>query len=125
MLAETLGRARQWGFFVHFDSLGPEVADQTFSLLADALERYPKIGCTLPGRWRRSLEDADRAVKLRLNARVVKGQWVDPDEPSIDPAAGVLAVIDRLAGRGSLLARAHPAHPPFGAGSGRDLDSAP
>jgi len=104
LLAEILERARQGGFFVHFDSLGPEVADQTFAVVADALERYRKLGCTLPGRWRRSLEDADRAVKLRLNVRVVKGQWVDPDEPNIDPAAGFLAVIDRLAGRASHVA---------------------
>jgi len=104
LLAEILGRARQGGFIVHFDSLGPEVADQTLSLIADALESYPKLGCTLPGRWRRSLQDADRAVELRLNVRVVKGQWVDPDEPNIDPAAGFLAVIDRLAGRASHVA---------------------
>jgi proline dehydrogenase len=104
LLAEILERARQGGFLVHFDSLGPEAADPTFSLVAEALERYPKLGCTLPGRWRRSLQDADRAVELRLSVRVVKGQWVDPDEPTIDPATGFLAVIDRLAGRASHVA---------------------
>ena len=94
----------------------PEVADQTLSLIADALESYPKLGCTLPGRWRRSLLDADRAVKLRLNVRVVKGQWVDPDEPNLDPAAGFLAVIDRLAGQASHVAVA--THDPQLAGEG-------
>lgn len=114
LLDEILGRARQGGVIVHFDSLSPEAADQTFSLIADALERYPKLGCTLPGRWRRSLQDADRAVELRLNVRVVKGQWVDPDEPNIDPAAGFLAVIDRLAGQASHVAVA--THDPLLAG---------
>ena len=38
-------------------------------------------------------------VELGIRPRVVKGQWADPAEPGIDPRAGFLAVIDRLAGR--------------------------
>lgn len=99
LVAEVLERAREGGISIHFDSLGPEGADETFALIADALPHYPKLGCTLPGRWRRSRRDADRVIDLGLNVRVVKGQWGDPDEPGIDPRAGFLAIVDRLAGR--------------------------
>jgi proline dehydrogenase len=92
-------RARQRDVGIHFDSLEPEAADQTFSLISELLPKYGKIGCTLPGRWRRSLTDADRAVDLHLNVRVIKGRWADLEEPEIDPRAGFLRIIDRLAGR--------------------------
>lgn len=99
LVAEVLERAREGDVSIHFDSLGPEGADETFSLIAGALPHYPKLGCTLPGRWRRSPRDADRAIELGVSVRVVKGQWVDPDEPEIDLRAGFLAIVDRLAGR--------------------------
>ena len=99
LLAELLDRAHRRSIGVHFDSLGPEAADETFACIASARQHYPKLGCTLPGRWRRSLRDADSAVDLRLNVRVVKGGWVDPEMPEVDLRAGFLAVIDRLAGR--------------------------
>ncbi|MBI4627387.1 MAG: proline dehydrogenase [Candidatus Rokubacteria bacterium] len=99
LLSEILQRAGRIGILVHFDSLGPESADRTFSLIAELLPRYPRLGCTLPGRWRRSLGDAERAVELGLRVRVVKGQWEDQDGNGIDPREGFLAVIERLAGR--------------------------
>lgn len=99
LLSEILQRAGQSGILVHFDSLGPESADRTFSLIAGLLPRYPRLGCTLPGRWRRTLGDAERAADLGLSVRVVKGQWQDQDGRGVDPRAGFLAVIDRLAGR--------------------------
>jgi proline dehydrogenase len=43
-------------------------------------------------------------VDLGINVRVVKGQWVDPEEPGMDPRAGFLAIIDRLAVRSSHVA---------------------
>jgi len=92
-------RARQRDVSIHFDSLWPEATDQTFSLIHELLPKYGKIGCTLPGRWQRSLIDADRAVEMKLSVRVVKGQWADLERPGIDPRAGFLRVIDRLAGR--------------------------
>lgn len=92
-------RAHQRDVGLHFDSLLPEAADQTYSLINELQPKHRKIGCTLPGRWQRSLTDADRAVDMRLNVRVVKGQWADPESPGIDPGAGFLRVIDRLAGR--------------------------
>lgn len=89
---------------LHFDSLAPETADRTFALLAAARRHTPKVGCTLPGRWQRSLADADHALELGLRVRVVKGQWADPQNPSIDARAGFLAVIERLAGRATHVA---------------------
>lgn len=99
LVMEVVERGRQTGIRVHFDSLGPEVADQTFSLIDQALPRSGQLGCTLPGRWRRSLTDADRVAELGLSVRVTKGQWADPDDPGRDMSAGFLAVIDQLAGR--------------------------
>ena len=101
---EVLAQARGQGTLVHFDSVGPEVADETFAVIADAARRGPLVGCTLPGRWRRSRADADRAVDLGLHVRVVKGQWADPAEPEIDLRKGFLDVIDALAGRARAVA---------------------
>jgi proline dehydrogenase len=99
LFREIVGRARYLGLAIHFDALAPETCDDTFALIAEERAHYPRLGCTLPGRWRRSLRDADLAVDLRLNVRVVKGQWVDLEAPDLDLRAGFLAVIDRLVGR--------------------------
>jgi proline dehydrogenase len=58
-----------------------------------------QLGVTLPGRWLRSLDDADWAVERGLNVRVVKGQWPCSSDPRRDLRTGFLEVIDRLAGR--------------------------
>jgi proline dehydrogenase len=104
LVDEIAGRANQLGIRLHFDSLGPEATDRTFSLLEAAAVRCQAVGCTLPGRWKRSVTDADRAIELRLFIRVVKGQWSDPEDPDRDLRQGFLEVIDRLAGRGRLVA---------------------
>lgn len=99
LVRDVIERARQRDVDIHFDSLSCEASDATFSLIDEMMPIYDRIGCTLPGRWRRSVADAARAADLGLQVRVVKGQWADPREPGIDPRAGFLAVIDRLAGR--------------------------
>jgi proline dehydrogenase len=99
LLTRVVEHAQRVGVGIHFDSLAPEASDATFALIAEALARHPRLGCTLPGRWRRSVYDADRAVELGVTVRVVKGQWADPAEPARDMSMGFLAVIDRLAGR--------------------------
>ena len=104
LLREVLERGRQRAIPVIFDSLGPEVAEATFSLITQLQPVYPALGCTLPGRWRRSVRDADRLSALGLRVRVVKGQWTDPDEPDCDTRTGFLAVIDRLVGGASHVA---------------------
>ena len=57
------------------------------------------LGLVIPGRWLRSLDDADWAVERGVRVRVVKGQWPDPAAPDRDLRQGFLEVIDRLAGR--------------------------
>jgi proline dehydrogenase len=99
LLSEILRSGDKAGIGIHFDSLGPETADQTFELIIESARNCPEIGCTLPGRWRRSVSDAAVAINARLNVRVVKGQWLDPGCPEIDLREGYLAVIDQLAGK--------------------------
>lgn len=99
LVTEIAEQAKQAAAPVHFDSLGPEWAEQTLPLIAQAHSLNPQIGTTLPSRWRRSLADADQAIDLGLRIRVVKGQWQDPDDPGRDPREGFLALVDRLAGR--------------------------
>jgi proline dehydrogenase len=95
-----LTQARELGVPLHFDSLGPEAADRTFSLITDrAAAPLQAIGCTLPGRWQRSAEDAERLAGLGVAIRVVKGEYPDPDAPTLDPKKGFLDVVARLAGR--------------------------
>jgi proline dehydrogenase len=99
LLSEIIGTGEKAGIGIHFDSLGPETADQTFELIVESARDFPRIGCTLPGRWRRSVDDAAVAINAQLNVRVVKGQWPDPGYPEMDLREGYLAVIDQLAGK--------------------------
>lgn len=99
LFAEVLERGRRSGITVMFDSLGPEAMDSILALIENAMPHYPALGCTLPGRWQRSLSDAEIAIHLKLSVRVVKGLWADPEDPRRDPRAGFLTVIDQLAGR--------------------------
>lgn len=108
LLHRILEAARGSGKLIHFDAHGPETAEPTFSAIEAARERYPHLGCTLPGRWQRSLMDAERAANLGLHVRVVKGQWPEQPGRDVDARAGYLKVIDRLAGRvGSVAVATH------------------
>jgi proline dehydrogenase len=98
LLKPVIDRAASIGAFVHFDAMAPDTVDATFNLITSAREIYPKLGCTLPGRWRRSAIDADRAAELGLRVRVVKGQWADPSV-DVNPEQGFLNIVDRLAGQ--------------------------
>lgn len=89
---------------IHFDAHGPESAEPTFLAMEQAIKLYPHLGCTLPGRWQRSCADAERAMALGLQVRVVKGQWADIGHSDLDPRPGYLRVVDQLAGRASLVA---------------------
>jgi proline dehydrogenase len=98
---EIAAAAARWNVRVHCDSHGPEQADASHGMekaLADRLTGE-RVSTTLPGRWLRSLPDADWAVARGLRVRVVKGQWPDPAAPDRDLRAGFLEVVDRLAGR--------------------------
>jgi proline dehydrogenase len=89
---------------VHFDSHGPEDAGRMFATIENALRHNGKLGCTIPGRWLRSVEDAHTAAAWKLRVRVVKGQWADPQKPDMDMNAGFLKVIDELRGRATCVA---------------------
>jgi proline dehydrogenase len=97
LVERIVGRAREVGRRVVFDSHAPAQSDLAFELLARL--GHTGLGCAIPGRWRRSLRDAERAIELGVRVRVVKGQWPDPQQPDIDLRDGFLAVIDALAGR--------------------------
>ncbi len=99
LFKEVLERSKMRSVPLHFDAQGHGEADDTFAMIDEAQTHYPGIGCTLPGRWRRSLADADWAIQRALPVRVVKGQLPDPQTPEINLREGFLAVIDRLAGR--------------------------
>ncbi len=106
LLAPVTEAARRHRLGMHFDSLAPEAADRTRELIQRLLVQGVELGCTLPGRWRRSLEDADWAVRHGLNARVVKGQWPDPERAEASPEElrqQYLSIIDRLAGRARMV----------------------
>lgn len=94
-------KARELGCPVIFDSHDPHKSDD----IINALEKTgPEgMGWAIPGRWHRSLEDAERGIELGVRVRVVKGQWADPVHPDIDLREGYLRVIKRLAGRASFV----------------------
>jgi proline dehydrogenase len=58
-----------------------------------------EISYTLPGRWLRSISDAQWLNNYQLPVRVVKGQWPDTNQSERDLREGYLAVIDALAGK--------------------------
>lgn len=98
-LRDLAGRATEAGQALHFDAHGPDTAQSTLDAVQALRNLHPALGVTLPGRWRRSLHDATAATLDGMRVRVVKGQWDCAQSPGRDPAAGFLAVIDRLAGR--------------------------
>jgi len=101
LLDELAASASTRGIRLHCDSLGPETVEATQRSVDRLLDRFGqlRLGVTLPGRWSRSASDAQWACQRQLPVRVVKGQWTDPQNPHLDPAAGFLATIDALAGR--------------------------
>ncbi|MFO0727456.1 MAG: hypothetical protein U1E65_27005 [Myxococcota bacterium] len=108
LVEEIAARAREHGPTairrLHFDSHGPETQDQTLELAEQVAAQGGAVGVTLPGRWRRSLHDAEVAIERGHAVRVVKGQWPEVPGELDDPRDGFLKVIDRLAGRASSVA---------------------
>ena len=84
--------------------MDPDSADRTFNLLERTLAKHRNLGCTLPGRWKRSAEDAARVIEWGIPVRVVKGQWPDPGIPKFEARAGYLEVIRRLSGKAAQVA---------------------
>ena len=100
LVDEVLARAKQHRVQIHFDSHGPETAAEMWQTIARAAaDRELLLSATLPGRWRRSPDDAEAAIAHNVAVRVVKGQWADSETPDLDMREGFLHVVDRLAGR--------------------------
>jgi proline dehydrogenase len=101
LAVELAAAAHPYGVRLHCDSHGPEVADASCAMIESMLLKHSAhdLSTTLPGRWSRSLTDADWGIERGLKVRVVKGEFPDPADPLRDMRAGFLEVIDRLAGR--------------------------
>jgi proline dehydrogenase len=98
LLAELQAAAARAERRLHLDALAPETAELTWHLL-EGLPGGARVSTTLPGRWRRSVDDAARAARRGLPVRIVKGQWPDSGDAPVDrPAEGFLRIVDRLAG---------------------------
>jgi proline dehydrogenase len=101
---EVAAAAKSHGVRLHCDSHDIETTGQMQSLVDAILQQGTTVSYTLPGRWQRSLDDADWAAERGLTVRVVKGQWADPADPDRDLRGGYLEVIERLAGKSSHVA---------------------
>ena len=88
---------------LHFDSLTVEHQAGTLDQIERLVPTGIGLGCTLPARFGRSPDDAERAVAQRWRVRVVKGQWADP-ACAVDARTGFMALIDQLAGRAAHVA---------------------
>jgi CelD/BcsL family acetyltransferase involved in cellulose biosynthesis len=99
LIGGIVDAAKAGGFRVHFDALSADDVDRTFSLIEAIRPDHGNLGTTLPSRWKRSTEDAQRAIDLGLRVRVIRGEWIDRRDRERDWRAGYLEVIDRLAGR--------------------------
>jgi len=98
-ISEVVKSAQAKDIRVHFDALAAADVDRTFSLIKGMQVFRSKLGCTLPGRWKRSSEDVERAVDLGVSVRVIKGEWADTKEHEREPRTGFLDIVERLAGR--------------------------
>lgn len=96
---EVLSSAMQHGVRVHFDAQAYDSVDRTHELLAMGHAMGADVSGTLPSRWQRSLQDAERFITMGIPIRVVKGQGGDPNHPKIDPRRSYMALIQHLAGR--------------------------
>ena len=99
VLAAIGQAARMHNVLMHLDSHEHATADATRLCAQQAIDQGVRVGLSIPGRWRRSLEDADWASQAGIRIRVVKGEWADPADPDRDLRAGFLGVVDRIAGK--------------------------
>lgn len=99
LVAEVLDAAARHGVGLHVDSMKPGTEVRTLELLPDLVAAHPALGVTLPGRWARSVADAEVVADAGVRSiRVVKGQWADPADPKRDAVRGVLEVVHVLRG---------------------------
>jgi proline dehydrogenase len=89
---------------VHFDAESLPSTDRVLSFVEKGLEMGTDLSTTLPSRWQRSSQDAERLIALGVPFRIVKGQGTDPDSPDIDPRRSFLDLVKQVAGRASHVA---------------------
>lgn len=87
-----------------FDAHAPQHADATLALVEATLADCPGTGFAMPGRWRRSLCDAERFRDTSARIRIVKGEWADRESPEDDIDKHYLELASRLAGRSGMVA---------------------
>lgn len=97
LAASVSGYARDRHIRVMFDSHAPAQSDDIFRAID--LCGPEGVGLALPGRWKRSRSDADRAISLGLSIRIVKGQWADDPDTGVDIEAAYLELAAHIAGR--------------------------
>ncbi|MBX9655963.1 proline dehydrogenase family protein [bacterium] len=99
LLRDVITEARERRVRIHFDSHSNEEATDTRTLCETFIDSGVELSYTLPGRWIRSIADAQWLIDCQLPVRVVKGQWPDTHQSERDLREGFLAVIDALAGK--------------------------
>jgi len=99
ILAQVLHQAMLRRIRVHFDAQPFETTDRTHALVEEAVAMGADVSATLPSRWERSVQDAERFLRLGIPIRIVKGQGKDPGQPGIDPRRSFLSLVRQVAGR--------------------------
>jgi proline dehydrogenase len=99
LLASIVLKAREADVLAHFDSHELHTADATLQCVRQAVDLGGRVGLTIPGRWRRSLADAEFACGLGVRVRLVKGEWADPGDRGRSREKGSMEVVECLAGR--------------------------
>lgn len=97
LAASVVRYARERSVRVMFDSHAPGQSDDIFRTID--LCGPDGVGVALPGRWKRSRADAERAISTGLDIRIVKGQWADEPDAGIGIEEGYLELAQLIAGR--------------------------
>jgi proline dehydrogenase len=98
LLASIVLKAREADVLAHFDSHELHTADATLQCVRQAVDLGGRVGLTIPGRWGRSLADAELACQLGVRVRLVKGEWADPGDRGRSREKGSMEVVECLAG---------------------------